>query len=75
MTVVRLPQFSTQAAKLWNAIPAETRRLLLANVYCGKCRGAVSIVNAVGSVKGGDLVLNGNCAVCGGDVARLIESA
>lgn len=75
MTVIRLPQFSTQAAKLWNAIPADTRRLLLANVYCGKCCGAVSITNAVGAVKGGDLILTGNCAVCGGDVARHIERA
>ena len=75
MTVVQLPRLSAQAAKLWNAISTDTRKKLLANVYCGHCRGAVSIVNVVGTVKGGDLVLNGNCAVCGGEVARLVEVA
>jgi hypothetical protein len=75
MTVVHLPRFSKPASKLWNAIPADMKRKLLANVYCGHCRGAVSIINVAGAVKGGDLALNGNCAVCGGDVARLIESA
>jgi len=73
--VVKLPQFSAGASKLWNAIPADARKLLLANVYCGHCRGAVSILNVTGAVKGGDLVLYGNCAVCGHDVARHIEKA
>jgi hypothetical protein len=73
MTVVQLPRLSAQASKLWNAIPIDARRKILANIYCGHCRGAVSIVNVTGKVKGGDLVLNGNCAVCGDDVARLVE--
>ena len=75
MTIVHLPRLSTQASKLWNAISTDTRMKLLANVYCGNCRGAVSIVNVVGTVKRGDLVLNGNCAVCGDNVARLVEVA
>jgi hypothetical protein len=75
MTVVQLPRLSDQASKLWNAIPTDAKKKLLANVFCGHCRGAVSIVNVTGTVKGGDLVLNGNCAVCGHDVARHVESS
>lgn len=73
--VVKLPHFSPPASRLWNAIPADTRKLLLANVYCGHCRGAVSIINVTGAVKGGDLVLYGNCAACGHDLARHVEQA
>ena len=75
MTIVQLPRLSPQASKLWMAIPTDARRKILANVYCGHCRGAVSIVNVAGAVKRGDLVLTGNCAACGGDVARLVEVA
>src|SRR5450759_4329610 len=75
MTVVQLPRLSAQASKLWNAIPTDARRKILANVFCGHCRGAVSIVNVAGTVKGGDLVLNGNCAVCGHNVARHVEGS
>ena len=75
MTISKLPQFSTKAAKFWAAIPAEIKKIILANVFCSRCRGAVSIVNFTGTVKGGDLVLNGSCAVCGNEVARLIEGS
>ena len=75
MTEVQLPRLSAQASKLWNAIPIDARRKILGNVFCGHCRGAVSIVNVAGTVKGGDLVLNGNCAVCGHNVARLVEGS
>lgn len=73
MTIVQLPRLSAQASKLWNAIPIDARRKILANVYCGHCRGGVSIINVVGTLKGGDLVLHGNCAVCAHNVARHIE--
>lgn len=35
--------------------------------------GGVSVVNATGALKGGDLVLEGKCAKCGHEVARLVE--
>lgn len=73
MTVSKLPEFTPKAAEFWAAIPASVKPQLLANVFCGRCRGAVKIVDYKGSVKDGDLVLNGRCAVCGGEVARLIE--
>jgi hypothetical protein len=73
MTVSKLPEFTPKAAEFWATIPASVKPQLLANVFCGHCRGAVKIVDYKGSVKDGDLVLNGRCAVCGGEVARLIE--
>jgi len=74
MTIESVPKFSEPAARLWKAIPAETRKMLLSNVWCGKCRHAVTITNFSGTVKGGDLLLVGSCSECHGDVARLIES-
>jgi len=67
--------FTPQAKALWNQIPEEYREKLLSNVYCGHCRDAVTISNYTGTVKGGDLLLVGMCAVCRTDVARLIEKS
>ncbi len=53
----------------------DVRRKILENVFCRHCRGAVSIVNVAGTVKGGDLMLDGNCTVCGHNVARLVEGS
>ena len=74
MTVESFPNFTAPAAKLWAAVPADTKKLLLANVYCAKCRDSVIITNFSGVVRSGDLLLVGKCAVCHGDVARVIET-
>ncbi len=74
MTAETLPHFTAPAAKLWEAIPPETRKLLLSNVWCRTCAHAVTINNLSGAVKSGDLLLVGKCAECMGDVARLVES-
>lgn len=73
MTNAETPGFAKQAREFWMAIPADARAKLLANVYCAHCRCAVSIANVVAQVTRGDLVLKGNCATCGHDVARLVE--
>ena len=75
MPVESIPTFTVPAAKLWDSIPADTRKLLLSNVWCGDCRHEVTITNFSGTVKGGDLLLVGKCAECQRDVARLIESS
>lgn len=75
MTVEAIPKFTAPAAKLWAAIPADTRKMLLSNVWCGKCRHEVTITNFSGAVKAGDLLLVGLCSECRGDVARVIEKA
>ncbi len=74
MPVESIPQFTAPAAKLWAAIPGHGRKKLLANVWCGTCGHGVPITNFTGVVKAGDLLLVGKCAVCHGDVARLVES-
>jgi hypothetical protein len=66
-------QFTSPAARLWEAIPADTRKTILANVWCGICSHGVTITNFSGAVKGGDLLLSGSCSECQGPVARLIE--
>jgi hypothetical protein len=73
MAIDALPKFTPTAAKLWATIPSDTKKLLLSNVWCGKCRHEVTITNFSGAVKGGDLLLVGLCSECRGDVARVIE--
>lgn len=70
-----LPKFTPPAAKLWAAIPADIRKMLLSNIWCGKCRHEVTITNFSGTVRAGDLLLVGKCAECHEDVARVIESS
>ena len=73
MSIDSIPKFTPQAAKLWKAIPAETRKLLLSNVWCGACRHKVTIARFSGTVKAGRLLLVGQCAECDGEVGRLID--
>ena len=74
MGVEALPNFTESARLHWESIPARIRKELLANVWCGQCRDTVIITNFSGTLKRADLLLVGKCAVCGGDVARVIES-
>jgi len=71
--VVRLPQFTPSAKKIWMTIPLNIRNQLLANVYCGECGGRTTIINYSGSVKSGTVILSGQCKTCGADVARVID--
>lgn len=73
MTIESIPKFTAPAAKLWATIPNHTKKLLLSNVWCGKCRHEVTITNFSGAVKAGDLLLVGLCSECRSDVARVIE--
>jgi hypothetical protein len=73
MTIESIPKFTATAAKLWATIPSHSKKLLLSNVWCGKCRHEVIISNFSGAVKAGDLLLVGLCSECRGDVARVIE--
>lgn len=74
MTIESIPKFTTTAAKLWASIPTNSKKLLLSNVWCCKCRHDVTITNFSGVVKDGDLLLVGLCSECRGDVARLVET-
>jgi uncharacterized CHY-type Zn-finger protein len=72
MAIESIPEFSTAAAKLWEVIPSDSKKLLLSNVWCGKCRHEVTITNFTGVVKSGDLLLVGKCSDCHGYVARIL---
>lgn len=73
MSVESIPKFTRPAAKLWAKVPAHAKKLLLSNVWCGQCSHSVTITDFTGTVKGSDLVLQGLCSECRGDVARVIE--
>ena len=66
-------KFSGPAAKLWVTIPIDTKKQLLSNVWCGKCRHEVTITNFSGVIKADGLLLVGLCSECNGDVARVFE--
>jgi hypothetical protein len=73
MSIKFIPEFTDPTAKLWEATPAEAKELLLANIWCGKCRRGVTITNFTGVANGDYLLLVGLCSECQGDVARLVE--
>lgn len=73
--VESFPTFTKPARQLWESIPAEIRQRLLSNVWCGHCRFETTITNFSGTIKGGDLLLVGQCAECRSDVARVIEGS
>jgi len=63
---------SDQALTLWQTIPADTRRMLLSNVWCVECRKSVTIVDYHAELAG-VVVLHGFCGTCGYKVARVID--
>lgn len=75
MRIEQDPQFTGPAAKLWSVVPESVKKVLLSNVWCGKCGHEVTMTNFTGVVKARDLLLVGKCSECLGDVARLVESA
>jgi hypothetical protein len=74
MNIESLPDFTAPARERWESIPDNLRQLLLNNVWCVTCRRGVKITNFVGSTLDRGLLLRGKCAVCHGDVARVIEA-
>ncbi len=75
MGVESLPNFTSPARQRWESMPVDLRQRLLSNVWCGQCRHETTIINFSGAIKGGDLLLVGQCAECRSDVARVIEGS
>ena len=73
MSIESIPKFTAPAASLWASISSNSKKLLLSNVWCCKCRHDVTITNFTGVVKDGDLLLVGLCSECRGDVAKMVE--
>ena len=66
---------TSQARKIWEAIPGNVQIKLLNNVWCFNCRKTTGIGGDVsGKVAKGMLVLHGKCTRCGETVARVIEN-
>ena len=73
--VESFPNFTNRARQRWESIPADIRKRLLSNVWCGHCNHETTITNFTGTIKGGDLLLVGQCAECRSEVARVIEGS
>lgn len=66
-------QWTPAARRAWNRVPPRFRLKILNNVWCITCRSGTSIALKSASVQSGNLVLQGQCTRCGGDVARVVE--
>ena len=66
-------RFTTLAWAAWAAIEKPDQELILANVWCAHCVKGVTMTDFSGRIEHGDLILEGLCATCGGDVGRLVE--
>ncbi|MBT2737807.1 RQC-minor-1 family DNA-binding protein [Bacillus sp. ISL-7] len=64
---------SFSANKQWLSIPAEIRRKLEQNVWCGSCCDVVKIERYTVKEFPTGIVLEGECHKCGGNVARVID--
>lgn len=69
------PQFSPRAAVLWSAIPDDARKRIVKNVFCVKCGTWVEIVKFTATERDGDIILKGQCADCGHEVIRVVETS
>ena len=66
-------RFTPEAEAAWAVIPSSAKEKLISKVWCPYCRTAAVMVDFGGRVEGKDLVLHGQCASCGGQVARVVE--
>jgi hypothetical protein len=51
MGVESIPDFTPLARERWESIPADIRRRLLSNVWCGRCRHETTIINVSGALQ------------------------
>ncbi len=66
-------KFTSAAARRWGRIPQEAQGNILANVWCGNCRGSGQIVLETAEMTDQDLLLRGKCKACGKNVCRVVE--
>lgn len=62
--------FSPEAQKLWDSIPQDH---IVNSVFCTGCMGNCSMIDYVGSIDDGILILDGMCAKCGRTVTRVVD--
>lgn len=66
-------EFTPEAETAWNTIPLWTQQELLSKVWCPHCRQSTTMTEFGGRVEREDLVIQGRCASCGGELARVVE--
>ena len=62
-----------EAMREWRKIPEHIRRLLLANAFCHNCGSAEFAPGYTLSMRRGCVLIEGRCAECGAEVARLCD--
>lgn len=70
---VPFPKLTPQAKKRWHQISEQSRKKILANIWCSHCRDMVTLQLREGKMEGHSLVLRGTCKTCGGEAARVVE--
>lgn len=66
---------SFKALQIWSLIPENIRSTILSNVYCVNCKDMTTIIDYSIEESKPDIVLRGKCAVCNGEVARVVENS
>ena len=66
--------FTPDALKRFREIPKYIMRQMLESVFCPVCGNGTTIINFNGKMNGSDLILNGKCKTCWGEIERLIDN-
>lgn len=67
------PAFTAPAARRWRELDPRLQMLILNHVWCVGCEATTTIIEPTGHIVRGDLILEGTCLRCGGEVRRLVE--
>lgn len=62
-----------EALREWRKIPEHIRKLLLANAFCHNCGTTEFAPNYTLRMRRGRVLIEGCCAKCGAEVARLCD--
>ena len=65
-------RFTPDALKRFHSIPKHIMNQILETVFCPKCGAGATIIAFSGRMLGTDLILNGRCKKCWGEVERLV---
>ena len=68
-------RFTTEAALFWGGLSVGLQKRILKSACCAKCDTFVEIINYYGTVKDGDLCLDGDCAICGHAAASVVDAS
>lgn len=69
------PSLTPAALDRWQRMPDRGKELILSRIWCGRCGAGGEPRNMTGELHpSGDIILRGECSVCGGPVCRVIET-